>query len=115
MVCSGSNHDVFLDRHINSENWKRDLHNSPAYLQYAYIQCRPKGDMGTSWATLDEGKVPKWVTLSRSTMMRSPWRFRNNGARECEGFGRLSSEVITAHTQPAIFNNTTCVGLSSFS
>lgn len=33
-----SNHDEFLDRHITDMNWKRDLHNSPAYLKYAMIQ-----------------------------------------------------------------------------
>lgn len=33
-----SNHDEFLDRHITDMNWKRDLHNSPAYLKYATIQ-----------------------------------------------------------------------------
>jgi hypothetical protein len=33
-----SNHDEFLDRHITDMNWKKDLHNSPAYLEYAMIQ-----------------------------------------------------------------------------
>ena len=33
-----SNHDDFLDRAINSNDWKRDLHNSDAYLRYALIQ-----------------------------------------------------------------------------
>lgn len=32
-----SNHDLFLDRHINDMNWRSDLRNSPAYLKYAYI------------------------------------------------------------------------------
>lgn len=38
VYISESNHDLFLQRHIDNENWKRDLHNSPAYLKYAYIQ-----------------------------------------------------------------------------
>ena len=33
-----SNHDIFLDRHVNDGNWKKDLHNSPAYLEMALIQ-----------------------------------------------------------------------------
>jgi hypothetical protein len=33
-----SNHDEFLDRHITDMNWKSDLHNSAAYLEYAMIQ-----------------------------------------------------------------------------
>ena len=33
-----SNHDDFLDRHITDMDWKKDLHNSPAYLEYALIQ-----------------------------------------------------------------------------
>lgn len=33
-----SNHDEFLDRHINDMNWKNDLHNSEHYLEYALIQ-----------------------------------------------------------------------------
>jgi len=33
-----SNHDEFLDRHITDMNWKNDLHNSPAYLEFAMIQ-----------------------------------------------------------------------------
>ena len=33
-----SNHDIFLDRHINDGNWKKDLHNSPTYLKMALIQ-----------------------------------------------------------------------------
>ncbi len=33
-----SNHDVFLDRHINGFDWKKDLHNSETYLKYAKIQ-----------------------------------------------------------------------------
>jgi hypothetical protein len=37
IVCA-SNHDVWLDRHINSGDWKKDLLNSEAYLEYALIQ-----------------------------------------------------------------------------
>ena len=33
-----SNHDEFLDRHITDMDWKKDLHNSAAYLEYAAIQ-----------------------------------------------------------------------------
>lgn len=33
-----SNHDEFLDRHITDMDWKKDLHNSSAYLKYAMIQ-----------------------------------------------------------------------------
>jgi hypothetical protein len=33
-----SNHDEFLDRHITDMDWKRDLHNSPAYLKLALTQ-----------------------------------------------------------------------------
>jgi hypothetical protein len=38
MYVVQSNHDDFLDRHINKFNWKTDLHNSEAYLKYAMIQ-----------------------------------------------------------------------------
>jgi hypothetical protein len=37
VVCQ-SNHDVFLDRWVNDENWKKDLHNSDGYLYYSSIQ-----------------------------------------------------------------------------
>jgi hypothetical protein len=33
-----ANHDEFLDRHVTDMNWKADLHNSAAYLEYATIQ-----------------------------------------------------------------------------
>jgi hypothetical protein len=120
-----SNHDVFLDRHINSENWKRDLHNSPAYLQYAYIQqtvdLREHGNILGYLIDQKFKDEVKYLKMGDSFKIADyecalHGDFGTNGAKgNVKGFGRLNVKLITAHTHsPAIFNNTTCVGLSSF-
>jgi len=120
-----SNHDVFLDRYVNSENWKKDLHNSPAYLEMAYIQqtvdLREYGNIFGYLVHERFGDAVPYLKMGSSMKIGGyecalHGDFGTNGAKgNVKGFGRLNVKLITAHTHsPMIFNNTTCVGLSSY-
>ena len=118
---SESNHDIFLQRHIDSENWKRDLHNSPAYLKYAYIQqtvdLRKYGNILGYLLWERFGDSVKYMKMGDSVyiadyQVASHGDFSSNGARgQTKGFSRLNLKLIHAHSHsPKLHNNVTCVG-----
>jgi hypothetical protein len=119
-----SNHDVFLDRHINDENWKRDLHNSPAFLKYAYIQQTVNlNDYGCIFGYLVNEKFldkVKYLNFGESLDIcgyecASHGDFGVNGAKgSVKSFSNLNTKMIHAHGHsPTIHNGVTMVGVTS--
>ncbi|MFT6125736.1 MAG: hypothetical protein ACJAVA_000177 [Flavobacteriaceae bacterium] len=119
-----SNHDVFLDRHINDGNWKRDLHNSPTYLKYAYIQqTEDLSDCGNIYGYLLNERFKNrpvfYMSYGDSLKIQGyecalHGEHGTNGSRgSYKQFSRLNTKMIHAHTHsPILFNSVTVVGVS---
>jgi transposase len=121
---SESNHDNFLTRHIDNENWKKDLHNSPAYLKYALIsQTVDLRDYGNILGYLIYerfGDSVKYMKMGDSFyiadyQVAAHGDFSSNGAKGAtRGFSRLNLKLIHAHSHsPKLHNNVTCVGVTA--
>jgi len=119
-----SNHDVFLDRYINDENWKRDLHNSPAFLKYAYIQQTVNlNDYGCIFGYLVNERFKdsvKYLNFGESLDIcgyecASHGDFGVNGSKgSVKSFSHLNTKMIHAHGHsPTIHNGVTMVGVTS--
>lgn len=119
-----SNHDVFLDRFINDENWKKDLHNSPTYLKYAHIQQTVDlrecggGIYGYLFNQRFNGSV-EYINYGESLKIcgyetGAHGDFGINGAKgSYKSFSRLNTKMIHAHQHsPAIHNGVTVVGVT---
>lgn len=118
-----SNHDVFLDRHINDGNWKKDLHNSDTYLEYALIQQKVDlREYGTIYGYLlnkeFDGKV-NYVNYGDSLdiMGYECGLHADNGVNGAKGspttFAKLNTKMIGAHLhRPLIQDGYTGVGVT---
>jgi len=120
-----SNHDIFLDRFINEENWKHDLHNSPAYLKYAYIQqtvdLMKYGGLFGYLVDEEFGKEVTYINYGDSLEVDGyetglHGDFGANGAKgSYKTFSRLNTKMIHAHSHsPIIHNGVTVVGVTSY-
>lgn len=121
VLISESNHDNFLVRHIDNENWKRDLHNSPAYLKYAYIQqtvdLREYGNILGYLIWERFGDSVKYMKMGDSVyiggyLCSAHGDYSSNGSKGgTKSFSRLNLKLIHAHSHsPMLHNNVTCVG-----
>ncbi|BBI90680.1 DNA transfer protein [Tenacibaculum phage PTm1] len=121
-----SNHDVFLDRYINEGNWKNDLHNSPAYLEYALIQqtinLKEHGNIfgylvNTRYKDDDRIQYVKYgdvVKINRINVSNHGDAGVNGSRGNVQTFKKLNVRTITAHTHsPSIQDGNICVGLSA--
>lgn len=119
-----SNHDVFLDRHINNANWKRDLYNSENYLEYALIQqTEDLTEHGTLFGFLVNTRLPeniKYIPAGRSVVVNGyevghHGDFGVNGAKGSQtSFIKLNRKKIHGHTHsPSLADNVTCVGVTA--
>ena len=118
-----SNHDNFFDRHINEAQWKRDLHNSPAYLKYAYIQqtidLSEYGNILGYLINQEFGGEVSYIKMGDSLYIGGYQcgqhaDFGANGSRgSTKGFGRMNLKLIGGHSHsPMLFNNVTTVGVT---
>ena len=118
-----SNHDEFLDRHITDMDWKKDLHNSAAYLKYALIQQTVKvEDHGNLFGYLLSKKYKKKVSYLKhgdqltikgiNCAMHGD--FGSNGSRGAiTQFKRLNFKMIHGHNHsPIIMDGVFSVGLT---
>lgn len=119
-----SNHDIFLDRYINDAQWKKDLHNSPAYLKLAYIQQTVDlSDYGNILGYLIHerfGDSVKYVKMGESLYISNYQcgqhnDYGSNGSKgSTKGFGRLNLKLIGGHSHsPMLYNNVTTVGVTA--
>lgn len=123
VVVVESNHDNFLQRFIDNENWKRDLHNSPAYLKYALIQqtvdLRDYGNIfGYLLHESFNGEV-SYIKMGESFKLADyecglHGEHGTNGSRgSAQGFNRLNRKMIHGHQHsPVLINNVTTVGVT---
>lgn len=117
-----SNHDVFLDRYVNDFNWKKDLHNSPAYLKYAHIQQTVDlREHGSLYGYLLKEALPNvnYVNYGESLLLCSYEVGEHgdsgvNGARgNYKSYSRLNTKMIHAHQHsPVIHNGVSVVGVT---
>lgn len=118
-----SNHDEFLDRHINDMNWKKDLHNSAAYLQYAMIQQTVKlEDYGNIFGYLLNQKYNKNVkylkygdhlTVKGFNLAMHGDHGVNGSRGNVTQFKRFNFKMIHGHNHsPIIMDGVTSVGLT---
>jgi hypothetical protein len=118
-----SNHDIFLDRMINDNNWKRDLHNSPAYLKYAQIQqtvdLTQYGGVYGYLVDKELGESVSYLNYGASLDIcgyecAAHGDFGMNGAKgSYKSFARLNSKMIHGHQHsPASFNGVSVVGVT---
>lgn len=124
VYVSVSNHDIFLDRLINDENWKRDLHNSPAFLKYALIQQTVDlslygGIYGYLLSEEFKEDEVKYINYGESLKIcsyesGSHGDFGTNGSKgNYNTFSRLNTKMIHAHGHsPVIKNSVTMVGVT---
>jgi hypothetical protein len=117
-----SNHDIFLDRHVNDGNWKRDLHNSPAYLKMALIQqevdLREYGSIFGYMLKERFGNKATYINFGDSLDIGTYECGLHadhgvNGARgSALSFSKLNTKMIGAHSHsPLILDGYTCVGV----
>lgn len=123
MYVVQSNHDDFLDRHINKFNWKTDLHNSEAYLKYAMIQqSADLRNSGNIFGHVIQHRFGDGVKYLRNC---DPLRINSyqcgyhgdygvNGARgNIISFKTLNTKMIHGHVHsPAMIDGVTSVGVS---
>lgn len=121
---SESNHDNFLTRHIDNENWKKDLHNSPSYLKYALISqtvdLREYGNILGYLIWERFGESVKYMKMGDSMYIADYYcsahgDYSSNGAKGAtRGFSRLNLKLIHGHSHsPMLHNNVTCVGVTA--
>lgn len=117
-----SNHDNFLDRHVCSEDWRKDLHNSEDYLKYALIQqtidLRNYGNI-IGYLINDAGFTYIKNNESHFINKYQVGQHGNYGVNGAKGaivsFKRLNHKMIIAdkHT-PCIEDGLTVVGVSCY-
>lgn len=123
VYISLSNHDNFLDRHINDGNWKNDLHNSHNYLKYALIQqTEDLEEYGNIYGYLlfeRFGKKVKYLKYGDSLSIEGYEcaLHGDNGTNGSRGsykqFSRLNTKMISAHSHsPVLHNGVTVVGVT---
>lgn len=118
-----SNHDDFLDRHINNFDWRKDLHNSEGYLEYALVQqsadLREHGNIfGCLISRATAGKV-RYIKAS-DPLKVAGYQCGYHGDKGINGakgslisFKRLNSKMIHGHGHtPEMIDGVTMVGVS---
>jgi len=124
VIVVESNHDIFFQRHVDSANWKNDLHNSPTYLKYAYIQqtvdLREFGNIfGYILYEKFKGAV-EYIKMGDSFKigeyecgMHHDWGV-NGSKGSVKGLSRLNRKSVGGHTHsPVLYNNITSVGVTA--
>lgn len=121
-----SNHDEFLDRHITDMDWKKDLHNSAAYLKYAAIQQSVDlEEYGNIFGVLLKEKYPKkkhgitylkygdHLTVKGFNLAMHGDHGTNGSRGSITQYKRLNFKMIHGHNHsPIIMDGVTSVGLT---
>lgn len=115
-----SNHDDFLDRHINKFQWKTDLHNSEHYLRYALIQqTEDLISNGNIFGFLVNKHDKLRYITDREMLYIGGYNIQhthlgvNGAAGNPQSFKRLNLKVIGGHTHsPMILDNVNIAGCS---
>lgn len=119
-----SNHDDFLDKMINEKDYKKDLWNSPAWLEYALIQqtvdLRPHGCIFGYLVNKSANENVKYLSVEDSLRIKGIQVGQHghkgtNGSRgTISQFKRLSTKKIHGHNHsPTIRDGVSSVGLTA--
>lgn len=109
-----SNHDIFLDRHINDMDWKKDLYNSPTYLEFAHIfQTVDLREYGSLYGYLLKKRFNdvNYINYGESLDIcgyecGSHTDHGVNGAKaSVNTFAKLNTKMIGAHSHSPILND----------
>lgn len=121
VIVTKSNHDVFLDKHIDSGDWKKDIPNALEYIQCAAILLENKAPKGLIPYFINQW-YPNIIALSDNESFRvNGWEQAIHGDRGSNGsrgsivqFKRLSTKMITAHTHsPSRYDGVITVGTNT--
>jgi hypothetical protein len=111
VVIVRSNHDDFLDRWLQNEDWKKQptFKNSPLYMKYSAMlleqYASASGDViGVIPALINE-RFPNFITLGRnSTFKVKNWELGQHGDVGSNGskgslqqFRRLNTKIVVGH------------------
>jgi hypothetical protein len=121
-----SNHDEFLDRHITDTDWKKDLHNSDAYLEYATIQQTVdlekygnifgyllKGKYGKKHKNINYLKYGDLLKIKGFNLAMHGDHGTNGSRGSITQYKRVNFKMIHGHNHsPIIMDGVTSVGLT---
>ena len=121
LVLPKCNHDVFLDRYIDTQDWKRDIPNSVEYMECATLLLKgtaPKGLIPyyvSQWypsvITLDGRKSFRVLDVEQSVHGHKG----SNGSRgSVLQYTKLSTKMFTGHTHsPSRFDGVCTSGTNT--
>ncbi len=104
IIVVRSNHDDFVDRWLQSLDWKRDLKNAAEYIQYAGILLSGEAPKGIVPYIINK-RIPKIVCLGRDESYKVlGWElgqhgdYGTNGSRgSLEQFRKLNTRIVVGH------------------
>ncbi len=121
VVIPRCNHDIFLDRYIAGQDWKKDIPNALSYMESATLLLRGLAPKGLIPYYIGEW-YPDMITLSDNQSFRvGLWEQATHGHIGSSGtrgsviqFKRLSTKMITAHTHtPSRYDGVVTVGTNT--
>ena len=122
LVIVPSNHNDWLDRYINKQDWKRDIANAMEYAEYAQVLLLGQAPKGIVAYIIEKEFGKKVKTLSRNDSFRVNGielaQHGDKGANGTKGsiqqFKRLSTKIDVGHSHtPKRIDGVMYVGTSS--
>lgn len=99
-----SNHDDFIDRWLQSSDWKHNIKNAKEYIEFSHIILSGKAPKGIVPYLINQ-KFPKMRTLDRTTMFSvKGWELGQHGDVGANGsrgsllqFRKLNTKCVVGH------------------
>jgi hypothetical protein len=122
LVIVPSNHNDWLDRYINKQDWKKDIANAMEYAEYSKILLSNQAPKGLIAHLIDKEFGKRVKTLSRNDSFRVNGielaQHGDKGANGSKGsiqqFKRLSTKIDVGHSHtPKRIDGVMYVGTSS--
>lgn len=109
LVVSKSNHDVFIDRWLVDQDWKKDIPNAREYMKLSLALLDGQAPKGIIPYLLDERLGDRVTTLDLDDSFRvNGWELAvhghigTNGSRgSIRQFRKLDTRMVTAHSHTA--------------
>lgn len=122
LVIVPSNHNDWLDRYINRQDWKKDIKNAMEYAEYTKILLSNKAPKGLVAYLIEQRFGDKVKTLSRNDSFRiNGIELASHGDKGANGsrgsllqFKRLATKIDVGHSHsPKRIDGVMYVGTSS--
>jgi len=123
LVIVPSNHNDWLDRYINRQDWKKDIHNAREYVEYSKILLDGRAPKGLIAYLIDQRFGKEVKTLSRNDSFRiygielaQHGDIGTNGSRGgVHQFRKLSTKMDLGHSHvPKRIDGVMYVGTSTY-